>query len=141
MKESISEQWFNSPLTFKTYKRPSPIKYQTATDSGLVETLEGPVVHEPGFKIITGPKGEQYPVPPEKFTELYDDSGNGVATPKKIMKEARLADHDGVVHSAWAELNYTKGNDFIVRHGPGDYGVIKRDIFFLTYDASGAYAD
>ena len=25
------------------------------------------------------------------------------------------------------------GNDYIVRHGPGNYGVVKRDIFAKTY--------
>jgi hypothetical protein len=30
-------------------------------------------------------------------------------------------------------LNYTAGNDYIVRHGTNDYGVVKRDIFAKTY--------
>jgi hypothetical protein len=83
---------------------------------------------------LTGPKGEQYPIPPQKFNELKDDLGNGVCTPKKIMKVAKLADHDGSVKTSWGEtLNYTTGNDYIVRHGPGDYGVVKADIFKRTY--------
>ena len=27
-------------------------------------------------------------------------------------------------------------NDYIVKHGPGDYGVVKTDIFAKTYDKS-----
>jgi hypothetical protein len=49
------------------------------------------------------------------------------------MKTARLADHDGVVKASWGNLEYTKGNDYVVRHGPGDYGVVKTDIFAKTY--------
>jgi hypothetical protein len=49
------------------------------------------------------------------------------------MKTARLANHDGVVKASWGNLEYTKGNDYIVRHGPGDYGVVKTDIFAKTY--------
>ena len=50
------------------------------------------------------------------------------------MKMAKLADHDGTVKTSWGEtLHYTKGNDYIVRHGPGDYGVVKADIFKQTY--------
>ena len=89
-----------------------------------------------GHKIITGPKGERYPVSPIKFNAYYDDNGDGTATPKKIMKVAKLADHDGVVRASWGNLEYTRGNDYIVRHGPGDYGVVKTDIFAKTYDKS-----
>lgn len=62
--------------------------------------------------------------------------GDGTCTPKKIPKIAKLADHDGVIHTSWGDLNYTKGNDYIVRHGPGDYGAVKKDIFNQTYDTS-----
>jgi hypothetical protein len=131
----INDEWFTQG-GFTTYKHPTPIGYETATDNGTVETLEGPVAYTVGFKIITGPKGERYPVSPIKFAAYYDDNGDGTATPKKIMKVARLADHDGVVRASWGNLEYTKGNDYIVRHGPGDYGVVKKDIFAQTYDTS-----
>lgn len=127
----ITDNWFDGG--FVTYKYPAPIRYETATESGTVETLEGPVQYAAGHKIITGPKGEKYPVSPAKFAEFYDDNGDGTATPKKIFKTAKLADHDGVVHASWGDLAYTKGNDYIVRHGPGDYGVVKKDIFAKTY--------
>ena len=73
-------------------------------------------------------------MPPEKFNELKDDNGDGTCTPKKIIKRAKLADHDGVVNTSWGEpLHYSFGKDYIVKHGPGDYGVVKKDIFELTY--------
>ena len=86
---------------------------------------------------MTGPKGERYPISPDKFNTLYDDNGDGTATPKKISKLAKLADHDGVLHTSWGDLQYTKGNDYIVRHGAGDYGAVKKDIFAQTYDNPG----
>ena len=127
----IDDNWFDGG--FVTYKHPTPISYETATDSGTVDTLEGPVAYKAGHKIITGPKGEKYPVTPEKFAEYYDDNNDGTATPKKIYKTAKLADHDGVVKASWGNLEYTSGNDYIVRHGEGDYGVVKKDIFAKTY--------
>jgi 5'(3')-deoxyribonucleotidase len=131
--ESISDEWFKDS-SFDTYKKATPVRYQTADKDGTLDTLEGPVAYKAGFKIVTGPKGEQYPIPPEKFAGLYDDNGDGTATPKKIMKKAKIADHDGVVNTSWGEpLNYTAGNDTIVRHGPNDYGVVKNDIFSKTY--------
>lgn len=129
----ITDDWFKED-SFKTYKKPNPKQYKIAEQDGVIQTLEGPVNYKQGYYILTGPKGEQYPMPPEKFRELKDDVGNGICYPKKIIKLAKLADHDGSVATSWGEvLNYNTGQDYIVRHGPGDYGVVKRDIFEKTY--------
>jgi len=133
----ITDAWFKDG--FKTFKKPAKEKYEIADADGTVKTLEGPVSYKKGYYIMTGPKGEQYPMPPEKFRELKDDHGNGVASSKKIIKTAKLADHDGSVNTSWgATLEYRKGQDYIVRHGANDYGVVKADIFQKTYDTSKA---
>jgi len=129
---NVNDAWFDDG--FQTYKKPAKEKYEIAQQDGVIQTLEGPVNYKKGYYIMTGPKGEQYPIPPEKFKELKDDLGDGICAPKKIIKIAKLADHDGSIKTSWGEtLNYTKGNDYIVRHGPGDYGVVKADIFKQTY--------
>ena len=128
----ITDEWFKDG--FETYKKPAEEKYSIADQDGTIQTLEGPVSYKKGYYIMTGPKGEQYPIPPEQFHDLKDDQGNGKATPKKKLKMAKLADHDGVVNTSWgAKLEYTKGKDYIVKHNPGDYGVVKADIFKKTY--------
>lgn len=133
-KNAINDEWFDQ-ASIKVAKKANPIQYKRAIEPGSIETLEGPVDYQAGFYIITGPKGEQYPIPPAKFAELYDDNKNNTAIPKKIVKVAKLADHNGVVNTSWGEpLNYTTGNDYIVRHGAGDYGVVKKDIFAQTYE-------
>lgn len=131
----VNEQWF-SEGTFETFKKPAIEKYELTTSSGIVETLEGKVNYNAGHYIMTGPKGEKYPISPEKFKTLKDDHGNGTCSPKKILKKAKLADHDGVLHTKWGDLAYTTNNDYIVRHGDGDYGAVKKDIFTITYDTS-----
>jgi hypothetical protein len=132
--KAITDDWFKEG-GFKTYKRPAKEKYEVAEKSGTIDTLEGPVKYPAGYYIMTGPKGEQYPISPEKFEELKDDLGDGVCTPKKIMKVAKLADHNGTVDTSWGEkLHYASGEDFIVRHGENDYGVVKKDIFAQTYE-------
>ena len=130
----ITDDWFKDS-GFKTYKRPAKERYEIATEPGTIDTLEGPVKYPAGYYIMTGPKGEQYPITPEKFKELKDDLGNGVCTPKKIMKVAKLADHSGSVDTSWGEkLYYNTDEDVIVRHGTNDYGVVKKDIFAQTYE-------
>jgi hypothetical protein len=130
----VTDDWFKDG-GFKTYKRPAKERYVIADEPGTIDTLEGPVKYPKGFYIMTGPKGEQYPISPEKFAELKDDLGNGVCTPKKIIKFAKLADHSGSVDTSWGEkLYYNPDEDIIVRHGPNDYGVVKKDIFAQTYE-------
>ena len=113
---TVDDEWFKDSA-FKTFKKPAKEKYEIAKEPGTVDTLEGPVRYEAGHYIMTGPKGEKYPITPEKFNNLKDDQGNGIATPKKIPKIAKLADHDGVLRTSWGDLNYTKGNDYIVWRG------------------------
>ena len=38
----VDDAWFDAG-GFQTYKHPTPISYETATDNGTVQTLEGPV--------------------------------------------------------------------------------------------------
>jgi hypothetical protein len=134
--ESISDDWFKTG-SFKTFKKPAREPYEIAQQDGVLQTLEGPVNYKAGFYIMTGPKGEKYPITPERFNDLKDDNGDGTASPKKIVKLAKVADHSGTVNTSWGEpLNYTPGEDIIVKHGPGDYGVVKKDIFAKTYDTS-----
>ena len=130
----ITDEWFKDG-SFQAFKKPAKEHYKVADEPGTIETLEGPVRYPAGYYIITGPKGEQYPISPETFNKLKDDQGNGVCTPKKIVKLAKVADHSGSVDTSWGEkLQYNPKVDVIVRHGPGDYGVVKQDIFDITYE-------
>ena len=130
---SLGEEWFSNG-SFIAFKRPAREPYKIADEPGTIDTLEGPVRYPAGYYIMTGPKGEQYPISPEKFKELKTDNGDGTASPKPILKHAKLADHSGSVDTSWGEkLHYNPGEDVIVRHGPGDYGVVKLDIFKQTY--------
>jgi len=138
--EGITDDWFKNG-SFETYKLNKPVPYTIADSDGVTKTLEGPVSHEAGHYIMgPGPKGEFWPLDPDNFRSKYNDNNDGTATPKKIDKIAKLADHDGFVTVDWGsgpqKLFYTAGNDYIVKHGPGDYGVVKTDIFSQTYKVS-----
>lgn len=136
LNEEVTESWFSTDA-FKAYKRPDKREpFVVAQNSGVIDTLEGPVKYNPGDYIMTGPKGEKYPISPGTFQELKTDNGDGTASPKKIIKLCKLADHDGSVVLKYngSSLEYHKGKDIIVRHGENDYGVVKQDIFNQTYE-------
>ncbi len=130
----VSEEWFSNGA-FTAFKRPAREPYEIADQAGTIDTLEGPVRYPAGYYIMTGPKGERYPISPERFREIKVDNGDGTASPKPIKKLAKIADHSGTVDTSWGEkLQYDPEVDVIVRHGPGDYGVVKADIFKQTYE-------
>lgn len=130
----INEHWFKEG-SFLAFKRPSRDPYQVAKQNGTLNTLEGPVSYEKGFYILTGPEGEEYPMPPDTFRELKVKNEDGTCSPKKIVKKAKIADHAGFVNTSWGEvLKYDPLVDVIVRHGVGKYGVVKRSIFDKTYE-------
>lgn len=132
----IDDSWFKDD-SFETFKKPDKREpFRIADDSGVIKTLEGPVEYNQGDYIMTGPNGENYPISPETFNKLKTDNGDGTASPKKIIKLAKLADHDGhvILQYNGSRLDYHQGEDFIVRHGPNDYGVVKKEIFDKTYE-------
>lgn len=135
--ESVNDAWFKTG-SFETFKKAIPVPYTVAKVDGVTDTLEGPVPHKAGHYIMgPGAKKEFWPMDSDNFNSKYDDNGDGTAIPKQgVTKLAKLADHNGVIKSTWGDLNYTAGNDYIVRHGPGDYGPVKKDIFAKTYDTS-----
>ncbi len=131
---TITEDWFDT-RSFKAFKRPHQERYEIADKGGVIQTLEGPVEYSAGYYIMTGPKGERYPITSERFHDLKDDLGDGRCQPKKIIKVCKVADHSGTVDTSWGQpLNYNPGVDVIVRHGKNDYGVVKADIFEITYE-------
>lgn len=131
----INDDWFEKNA-LKVYKNPDKREpFEIATDTGIIDTLEGPVKYFKGDYIITGPNNERYPISPKKFQELKTDNGDGTASPKKIVKLAKLADHDGhvILQYNGSKLYYKKDEDYIIRHGANDYGAVKKDIFYKTY--------
>lgn len=139
----VNDDWFKTG-SFKTQKKiaagDNPVKepFVIADTDGELDHLEGKgkkQKYKRGYYIITGVQGEKYSMPPETFHELKIDNGDGTATPKQIVKLAKVADHSGIVKTSWGEdLHYDPEIDVIVRHGPNDYGVVKREIFNKTYE-------
>lgn len=134
-KSTITEAFFVEGASI-SWKRGIVESYEVAGSSGVLEALEGEQSYQKGDYIMSGPEGEKYSMPPEKFVELKDDLGEGSASPKRILKVSKLATEDGVVMTQWGvSMEYRAGKDHIVRHAKGDYGVVKAEIFEKTYES------
>ena len=122
------------PQSFKTAKKPIPLDFRYAEQKEVVQTKEGPVNASPGDAIMTGTKGENWPIPAEKFKQTYDVLSPGKAAKKNIPVFAKEMQEPFQVKVSWsADLLQGEPGDFLVQYGPGDYGVVGAEIFRETY--------
>ena len=130
------------PVTsFKAYKKPIPLTYRIATVSEVIKTLEGDVTAEQGDAILTGTKGEMWPIPIDKFTETYDYK-DGVCFKKYIVVEVMRMDQPfEVAVSCSNTVIRGKAGDFKVKYGTNDYGVVDADIFRENYALVGPFSN
>mgnify|MGYP002621756461 FL=1 len=121
---------------FQTAKKPIPLQFRYAETDETIETKEEPVGAKAGDAIMTGTEGEQWPIPAEKFKQTYDDLGDGTAAKKNIPVYAVEMNKPFQVKVSWSN-DLLKGDpgDYLVQYGPGDYGVVGREIFGKTYEA------
>ena len=121
---------------FVTNKKPIPLSFRVAQSDVTVNTKEGPVKARKGDFIMTGTKGENWPIPEDKFRQTYDvQSGGTTAAKKKINVRAAQMKKPFEVKVSWsADTLKGKAGDFLVQYGPGDYGVVGKEIFEETYN-------
>ena len=122
------------PDGFETAKLPIPLEFRYAEADETIETKEGSVGANAGDAIMTGTEGEQWPIPAESFAKTYDDLGDGTAAKKNIPVFAKEMPEPFKVKVSWSDdLLRGEAGDFLVQYGPGDYGVVGREIFGKTY--------
>lgn len=119
----------------KAMKLPIHLKYEIIDNDQVIQTLEGPVNAPAGSAVLTGTKGERWPIPFEKFAATYDfDKHGSVCFKKPVQVEVKQMDTDFSVKVSWSEdLLYGKPGDYLVTYGPNDFGVVAKDVFEETY--------
>lgn len=129
----------DDPESFRCFKKPIPLNFRIAQGPEEVQTKEGPVDAEAGAYIMTGTKGENWPIPADQFNYdiLTQDGNTGTAAKKKIIVHAKEMSAPFEVKVSWSDSTL-KGNagDYLVQYGTGDYGVVGREIFNETYESA-----
>lgn len=119
----------------KAMKKPIPLRFRFAKEVQDVATLEGVVTARAGDAVLTGTRGECWPVAREKFETSYDfDETTGVCSKKPVVVQVEQMNAAFEVSVSWSGQPL-RGNagDYKVAYGPGDFGVVARDIFDETY--------
>ena len=130
------------PAAQKVQKKAIPLEFRVAEQPETIQTLEGTVEAPAGAYIMTGTKGENWPIPADKFKETYDVVSDTTASKKAIPVQGKQMQEDFFVTVSWSpdKLNGKPG-DWLVQYGPGDYGVVESGIFGETYDVLGEDAE
>lgn len=130
------------PGTIRAISKPVDRKVVFAQEPGLCMTAEGPVRYNAGDAILTGSRGEQWPVALNVFEASYrplamkapGEEGVYRKIPRKISA-LRLSANKRVDLSNGRGILVGRAGDFIVDYGNGDLAVVAGDIFLETYEA------
>lgn len=128
------------PHACKATKLPLPVTVDFAHAAGVCATLEGPVAYAAGDAILTGVRGEHWPIVRARFEQTYEAAPGTVAgqpgtyrkRPLGVMAVQLEAPVEVALGAGRGVLRGAPG-DWLVQYGPGDFGVVAADIFGQTY--------
>ncbi len=130
---------FEDPNALRVRKLPLPVDVAFATEDGICATLEGPVPFSRGDAILTGIRGEQWPVSRERFEARYTPvEGQAMGQDGHYLKQTQTA----LARRLNARLRVTlpaggqiagKPGDWLLQYAQGDYGILDEEIFLATY--------
>ena len=125
-------------------KRTREVQVQFAPAACTVQSPEGMVHARAGDAIVTGPTGDQWPVPREYFAEKYravpptvdGQPGRYVSLPISIMAVPMSGEFEVLLRDGISRLQGHAG-DWLVDYGDGSLGVVSQAIFPTTYEIVG----
>jgi hypothetical protein len=128
------------PRALRVYKRPIPVPVRFATADGVCDTPEGAVRFRAGDAILTGVRGERWPVRRDEFLSTYEPiaptrSGSDGSYRKVLaIAHALRLDEPCAVSVNWQDsaLQGRPGN-WLLQYADGSYGVIQDAIFRESY--------
>ncbi len=138
MKNCNSMVLETEPRAISVMKLPIPLKVEFADKDGVCSTKEGFVNYLKGDAIMTGTKGERWPIAKEKFEKTYEavDAEKGLYSKKSLPVLALKIDEPFTVNVSWSKDPLVgKPGDWLLQYGKGDFGIVDAEIFKETYKA------
>jgi hypothetical protein len=128
------------PRALRVCKKPDPVRTEFATADGVCDTLEGAVHFRAGDAILTGVRGERWPVAREHFLTSYapvpptraGDDGSYRKAPS-LAYALRLDRSREVPVGSRRDPLHGHPGDWLLQHADGTYGVVQDEIFRATY--------
>ena len=124
------------PRALRVCKKPIPVQIEFATAEGTCETLEGTVRFRAGDAILTGVKGERWPVSHEAFLSSYEAvpptraGSNGAYRKSAASAYAVRLDQRRDVPVGWQnDPLHGEPGDWLLQYADGARGVLRDQIF------------
>ncbi|NMV38558.1 PGDYG domain-containing protein [Ralstonia insidiosa] len=131
----------NDPAAALFRTRQVVLTVRFAKSDGVVQTLEGPVRYQAGDALMTGPKGEHWPIARARFDATYVSTieGHTAGTDGPFAKRvrevlARRWDAAFQVTIASGQSLSGRPGDWLVQYCPGDQAVVAADVFDVLYE-------
>ena len=122
-------------------RRPLVLEVAFVQEKIVIDTLEGLVPAEAGDAVITGVRGERWPVRRTKFAELYEPvSGTSMGEDVYYRRRAVVVRTTRLTQPLSLFLPEEQGalsgnaGDWLVQHTDGSFGIVADDIFERTYE-------
>jgi hypothetical protein len=128
------------PRALRVCKKPIPVRAAFAAADGVCETLEGSVRFKAGDAIVTGPKGERWPIGRDSFRSSYEpvpptragEDGDYRKAPSLTF--ALRLDRPLAVPVGWQnDPLQGRPGDWLLQYADGNYGVVQDNIFRDSY--------
>jgi hypothetical protein len=124
----------------RVYKRPIAVPVTFATADGVCDTAEGAVRFRAGDAILTGVRGERWPVRRDQFLSTYEPiaptrngSDGSYRKAPAVTHALRLAEPRAVTVNWQDSALQGRPGDWLLQYADGTYGVIQDAIFRETY--------
>jgi hypothetical protein len=116
------------------------LHYEVSDSDTTIDTLEGNNPVRIGDYILTGTKGENWAVTPEKFARIYEDFGNGVCQKRFDVNNPRYATQiwnlgeESVSFKIGRNTFLAKNSDYLVQmeKGSSDFYIMQESVFDTT---------
>lgn len=120
-------------------KRPIPVSVEFAVEDGVVDTLEGPIAYRAGDALMTGVKGERWPMPLTEFSERYLPApgvsmyASGLYIKQPLPVNAVQMDASFSIELAGRGSLSGSAGDWLLTAADGDNWIVRDDVFRETY--------
>lgn len=119
-------------------KKPIPVRVEFAEENGEIRTLEGIVKYQIGDALMTGIKGERWPIKREIFERTYypvgpilmGASGQYLKEPKPVFARQSICSERIEIDNG---ILIAKKGDWIVSASDNKKWVVENKIFCETY--------
>lgn len=132
------------PDSVRVRKLPVPVLVSWASDAGVCQTREGAVAFAAGDPVLTGIEGERWTMPARRFLDTYEPvpplapGADGHYRKKPLTVWARRLAQGAAVRVGYQhDLLRGEPGDWLLQYGPGEFGIVARDIFDRTYEVLG----